>query len=479
MMMAVYDHDNHHRPFPDHDHHDGPTSNTALYRSNDIYDVGAAAVRTTLQPFDSSSSSTYAAYKSPGGMAASLGFPFTNAQWKELERQAMIYKYMVASVPIPLDLLLPITRNFSATSASAVSQSPLGGGDFKLRFSNGTDPEPGRCKRTDGKKWRCSRDVAPGQKYCERHMHRGRPRSRKHVELQVNNNNNKRTRHDHHQPLPSSSPATLAHSHPTINNTTSQTQFFAYTPLPHNPSAFESVTSSLDWTMKEEPVSMAASDPRWLHLMQARMDLTSKPSFCNTNSSVFTHQEEEEPFLNLNSYTNFNPGEDEQERDCSLFLNPDFVSIETQNPTQSHTPKSFIDAWSKTIMEENMSCVSSNGGLSPSSLTLSMGGFGSNGEMGQSQLSSGSHFTNWLTPGGPLAEVLRPSSVSAATGGVSDPSSPFTVNGGDSGSRSPLATAVSSPSGVLQKTFGSMSDSSVCSSPKVGGSKAKAEIALF
>lgn len=35
------------------------------------------------------------------------------------------------------------------------------------------DPEMGRCRRTDGKKWRCSRDVVPEQKYCERHMHRG------------------------------------------------------------------------------------------------------------------------------------------------------------------------------------------------------------------------------------------------------------------------------------------------------------------
>lgn len=44
------------------------------------------------------------------------------------------------------------------------------------------DPEPGRCKRTDGKKWRCSRDVVSGHKYCDRHIHRGRNRSRKPVE---------------------------------------------------------------------------------------------------------------------------------------------------------------------------------------------------------------------------------------------------------------------------------------------------------
>lgn len=42
------------------------------------------------------------------------------------------------------------------------------------------DPEPGRCRRTDGYKWRCRKDVLPNSKYCERHIHRGR--SRKHVE---------------------------------------------------------------------------------------------------------------------------------------------------------------------------------------------------------------------------------------------------------------------------------------------------------
>lgn len=44
------------------------------------------------------------------------------------------------------------------------------------------DPEPGRCRRTDGKKWRCAKDVAPEQQYCEKHLIRNRPRSRKLVE---------------------------------------------------------------------------------------------------------------------------------------------------------------------------------------------------------------------------------------------------------------------------------------------------------
>ncbi|KAG2314825.1 hypothetical protein Bca52824_017947 [Brassica carinata] len=29
-----------------------------------------------------------------------------------------------------------------------------------------------KCRRTDGKKWRCSKYVLSGQKYCDKHMHR-------------------------------------------------------------------------------------------------------------------------------------------------------------------------------------------------------------------------------------------------------------------------------------------------------------------
>jgi hypothetical protein len=52
-------------------------------------------------------------------------------------------------------------------------------------FGKKLDPEPGRCRRTDGKKWRCSKEAAPDSKYCERHMNRGRNRSRKPVETQL------------------------------------------------------------------------------------------------------------------------------------------------------------------------------------------------------------------------------------------------------------------------------------------------------
>ena len=55
----------------------------------------------------------------------------------------------------------------------------MGCSPLYLEYKNGVDPEIGRCRRTDGKKWRCSREALPDQKYCDRHIHRGRQRSRK------------------------------------------------------------------------------------------------------------------------------------------------------------------------------------------------------------------------------------------------------------------------------------------------------------
>ncbi|XP_052209806.1 growth-regulating factor 3-like [Diospyros lotus] len=115
--------------------------------------------------------------------AAGEGFrpPFTAAQWRELEHQALVYKYLVEGVPVPAELLVPIRQSFESMSARFFPHSSLG---YFSYYGKKMDPEPGRCRRTDGKKWRCSKDAYPGSKYCERHMHRGRNRSRKPVESQ-------------------------------------------------------------------------------------------------------------------------------------------------------------------------------------------------------------------------------------------------------------------------------------------------------
>ncbi|CAH8363264.1 unnamed protein product [Eruca vesicaria subsp. sativa] len=115
-----------------------------------------------------------------------MGSFFSWSQWQELELQALIYRYMLAGAAVPQELLLPIKKSLLHLSPSYFLHHPLQHlSHYQPAWYMGKgamDPEPGRCRRTDGKKWRCSRDVFPGHKYCERHMHRGRNRSRKPVE---------------------------------------------------------------------------------------------------------------------------------------------------------------------------------------------------------------------------------------------------------------------------------------------------------
>ncbi|MFS7913960.1 putative transcription factor interactor and regulator C3H-WRC/GRF family [Helianthus anomalus] len=105
------------------------------------------------------------------------GLGFTFMQMEELKLQALIYKYMEAGLPVPSHLILPIWNSVLASITGS-------GGDRSLyeNYKSTMEAEPGRCKRTDGKKWRCSKQVVTGYKYCERHLHRGRSRSRKDVE---------------------------------------------------------------------------------------------------------------------------------------------------------------------------------------------------------------------------------------------------------------------------------------------------------
>ncbi|KAK8937833.1 Growth-regulating factor 6 [Platanthera guangdongensis] len=165
-------------------------------------DAAPLAHNSTSSPFfthsspPSSSSSASSLYHRDAGLVRGLTGAgsrggFTHSQWFELERQALIYKYIDAKVPVPSYLLIPSVRSSSlfpsltAAAGSAAARYAVGWGSLHLGFSgNAADPEPGRCRRTDGKKWRCSRDAVHDQKYCERHMNRGRHRSRKRVEGQ-------------------------------------------------------------------------------------------------------------------------------------------------------------------------------------------------------------------------------------------------------------------------------------------------------
>ncbi|KAL0906880.1 hypothetical protein M5K25_025410 [Dendrobium thyrsiflorum] len=115
-------------------------------------------------------------------------YPFTPSQWQELEEQAIIFNCMSVGLPIPTHLLLSLRRSRYSQPKRGFfpPYSPLGWGCFQLGSSGrAEDPEPGRCRRTDGKKWRCSRVACPDSKYCERHLHRGKNRLRKHKDASL------------------------------------------------------------------------------------------------------------------------------------------------------------------------------------------------------------------------------------------------------------------------------------------------------
>ncbi|KAA8522313.1 hypothetical protein F0562_012986 [Nyssa sinensis] len=108
---------------------------------------------------------------------------FTFLQLQELEHQALIYKYIEAGLPVPHHLIVPIwtsvATSFNALNGGMHHLYPNCCSPLHCDYRSNMDPEPGRCRRTDGKKWRCSKNVVPNHKYCERHMHRGR----KHVQV--------------------------------------------------------------------------------------------------------------------------------------------------------------------------------------------------------------------------------------------------------------------------------------------------------
>lgn len=239
-----------------------------------------------------------------------------------------------------------------------------------------------------------------------------------------------------------------------------------------------------------DPISLGTSDSQWQSLMHNKVGMASDSS-CNATESQY-----------LNSFALYSPGMDQQNRRHPLFLNPLVVPVENLQPEK---PRGFIDAWSNAETGQsngnantnNKNPAASIGKLSLSSLDLSMGGSAVNEDvdnvnmgLGLMEPNGNTHtdtkisLSNWLNPapwvastlGGPLAEVLRSSTVTATNEATSNTPSPATTH---VESNSPLGTMVSSPSGVLQKTFVSLSDSSSNSSPTVASSRANSEMALL
>lgn len=242
-----------------------------------------------------------------------------------------------------------------------------------------------------------------------------------------------------------------------------------------------------------DPISLDASNSQWQSLMHNKVGMSSVSS-CNTTESQY-----------LNSFALYSSGLEQQNRRHPLFLNPLLVPMKNLQPEK---PRGFIDAWSNAETAQsnantnNKNSAASIGKLSLSSLDLSMGGgavsedvdnvnmgLGLMETYGKTHTDTKISLSNWHNPapwvassstlGGPLAEVLRSSTVTATTNEATSnaTSSPATTTHAES--NSPLGTMVSSPSGVLQKTLISLSDSSNNSSPTVASSRANSEMALL
>ncbi|KAK9156686.1 hypothetical protein Scep_003260 [Stephania cephalantha] len=114
---------------------------------------------------------------------------YTLKQWEELELQAFIFKYMKAGETVPDELVELIRKSLPREYSSQQKpkgSKPTGNGHWR---SGVVDTEPGRCRRCDGKKWRCARNAAEGRGYCERHTTWGSKRPRKPVPVANNMRN--------------------------------------------------------------------------------------------------------------------------------------------------------------------------------------------------------------------------------------------------------------------------------------------------
>eukprot|EP00850_Spirogloea_muscicola_P026269 SM006400S20096 [mRNA] locus=s6400:217:761:- [translate_table: standard] len=99
-----------------------------------------------------------------GGGGGGCG-PFTAAQWRQLEQQALAFKFLYLGFPPPPDLVAAVCQPPPPAAAAAASfpltsppptQSPHGPWGALQIGGVEVEPEPHRCRRTDGKKWRCA-----------------------------------------------------------------------------------------------------------------------------------------------------------------------------------------------------------------------------------------------------------------------------------------------------------------------------------
>uniref|UniRef100_A0A5B7AMB9 Growth-regulating factor n=1 Tax=Davidia involucrata TaxID=16924 RepID=A0A5B7AMB9_DAVIN len=407
--------------------------------------------------------------------------PFSPSQWIELEHQALIYKYIMANVPVPSNLLIALKKSLntfglSGLSSGSYAPNSLGWGSFHLGLSGNTDPEPGRCRRTDGKKWRCSRDAVADQKYCERHINRGRHRSRKPVEGQTGHAVPGSTT-SKVAPIASSTSASSVMSGSGASNNVNimQHQFKALQPGAANPSADSLVNrmqdpqgfsmispTTINLKSKDSPFSMKQHMP-FGESSQSEFGLVSSDSLLNpSQKSSYMNSK------NYNSFLDFNHQETHDRHPLRHFID-EWPKDQSTRATIAW-PEELKSDWTQLsisipMASSGFSSTSSSPpreklGLSPLRLSCDADpiqmGLGVSRDLSEpTQKQTNFIPISWASSmGGPLGEVLNSSKNSSALNLMTE------VWDG-----SPQLG--SSPTGVLQKmTFVSLSNSSSGSSPR-------------
>lgn len=346
----------------------------------------------------------------------------------------------------------------------------VGWGTFHLGLSGSTDPEPGRCRRTDGKKWRCSREAVPDQKYCERHINRGRHRSRKPVEGH-NGQVATGTISAKVVPIASLPSASVMCSSGTSESLgPTQHQFKSLLPTTANPST-NAVVNRMQGTQGQSMISpiiklKSKDDPFSIPKQHVPIGESSQPEFSIDSSASLIYPSDKSSYSNprnCESFLSLNDQETHHKQPLRHFMN-DLPKNKSDRPTVSW-PEEFKSDWTRLSMSIPMaSCDFSSCLNSPRQEKFTL--------MPLSDMSLGASNdpikkpTNWIpvawgnSMGGPLGEALN--------------SIPTSVEANKSSSVLNLMTEAwdgrpqlgSSPTGVLQKaTFVSVSNSSSGSSP--------------
>ncbi|XP_023517130.1 growth-regulating factor 1-like [Cucurbita pepo subsp. pepo] len=459
----------------------------------------ARSLQTSIYPYHQHKSSPYSrntgcvsgSYSgSMHGAVAGIRAPFTQSQWIELEHQALIYKYLSSNVPVPSNLLIPLKKSlypYGLTCSSAGSLPPnTRWGSFHLGFSGNTDPEPGRCRRTDGKKWRCSRDAVADQKYCERHINRGRHRSRKPVEGQTG----------HSVPGTTNPTAMVATMTTSLSSTVMPSGGASNNNLPiiqhqHqlkslHPGAASNpgVDAPVNRLLNKETVCSRIQEPGGLSMISSTVNLMSSSDKSGAKHEISLGESTQSEFGLVSTDSLLNPSQrgsyaNPKNFDSFLIFNDQETQDQDQHPLRQFCedwpkdqssrsvmtwPEEFKSDWTQLSMSIPMSNFSSSSSsptqekLVQSPLRLSkeevepmemnLGVSRNDGEVAQKQMSWGGSM------GGPLGEALTNAN-SCVKGSKVPPSLNLLAEGWDGGQLG------SSPTGVLQKaTFCSLSNSS-------------------